>query len=424
MVSPILRSRRSLAPLSPPPILVIVRTTLPKGGAATSRVRSFARGLQLAGASVEVLACASEDVSPDRQTAWKPKALSGWEGIPCHLVGTLPNDYPGGPLARRWNQFRHVNGINRALRARLTELLARRRPAAVLNYTQQSSVALPLFLRCRRAGVPFFQQFAERHSHLHFRQGRASPFFWDEEAALLWAPSSCTGVVAVSTYLETLCRGRGARNVLRVPALTSTEPEPVSTAFPPAALPLRLGYLGNGDRRDLLPLMLAATALARARGLDLRLRIVGLSEGRQRATRRTAGELGVGDDVSVEGPAGRAEVARFLAESHCMFMLRERTDEGRAAFPTRLPEFLLAGRPVIASAVGDLELHLADRKEIVYVRSEAASEIAGAIEWVYRDRARLEAMGSAARLAGRSQFDYRRWGTLLCDFIHRHAGAS
>jgi glycosyltransferase involved in cell wall biosynthesis len=230
--------------------------------------------------------------------------------------------------------------------------------------------------------------------------------------------------VAISSYLEELCRRRGAKNILRIPALTSTEPEPEVAAFPSADLPLQLGYLGDGGRRDLVPLMLDAVALLRGRGVDVHLRLVGLSEARQRATRRAAEERGVGAQITARGYASRPEVAEHLAGSHCMLMLRELTDEGRAAFPTRLPEFLLAGRPVIASAVGDLELHLADRKEIVYVRSERAAELADAIEWLYRDRARLAAIGREGRLACRREFDYRRWGTVLYDFMRQHARPS
>jgi hypothetical protein len=126
-------------------------------------------------------------------------------------------------------------------------------------------------------------------------------------------------------------------------------------------------------------------------------------------------------NVTVDGFLPRAEVDRHLAMTHCFLMLREQTEEGQAAFPTRLPEFLLAGKAVLASAVGDLELHLADRREIVYLRTTQPTELADAIEWLYRDRPTLEAVGQAGRLACLREFDYKRWGHVLYDFIQRHA---
>jgi glycosyltransferase involved in cell wall biosynthesis len=74
--------------------------------------------------------------------------------------------------------------------------------------------------------------------------------------------------------------------------------------------------------------------------------------------------------VRIAGWVDEVQKEELLDSADAFVILRRQNTETAALFPTRLPEYLAHGRPVIASSSGDLSLYLQHRKSALLVPGE------------------------------------------------------
>ncbi|MDX2227181.1 MAG: glycosyltransferase family 4 protein [Verrucomicrobiae bacterium] len=77
-------------------------------------------------------------------------------------------------------------------------------------------------------------------------------------------------------------------------------------------------------------------------------------------------------------------------------------------FPSKLPEFLASGKPVILPRT-NIGLHLIDRQECLHLEGGSAEEIARKMEWLILDRSLRERIGAGGRCFAQKHL---RWGQL------------
>jgi glycosyltransferase involved in cell wall biosynthesis len=99
------------------------------------------------------------------------------------------------------------------------------------------------------------------------------------------------------------------------------------------------------------------------------------------------------DHVRFWGRVSDAEVQERLIDSDALLFSRRSGRQAQAAFPTRLPEFLITGRPVISSAVGDIPEFLEDGRDAILVQPDNAASLASGIERLMREPDRGRRIG-------------------------------
>ncbi len=165
-------------------------------------------------------------------------------------------------------------------------------------------------------------------------------------------------------------------------------------AFTPAPLPpappLRLILVARMIRSKGVDLAVEAVSLARQRGIDVTLTLVGGSDpGNPRALSQ-ADLAGFSSRQGIEVLGPRSDIAGLLAAHHA-FILPSRGGEG---LPKALLEAAAAGRPAIVSAVPGCADFVRDG-ETGFVASLSAEALADAIARL--GVADLQALGAAAR---------------------------
>jgi glycosyltransferase involved in cell wall biosynthesis len=119
-----------------------------------------------------------------------------------------------------------------------------------------------------------------------------------------------------------------------------------------------------------------------------------------------AAELGIADRVRLRGAVAPEEVPAVL---HGLDIAVAPYPAGDHYFsPLKVYEYLAAGLPVIASAIGTLPEMLREGELGVLVAPGDVDALAAALDALAADRGRRERLGRAAREAAVAEHDWRR----------------
>jgi len=383
--------------------LLVGAFSFPHGDAAANRLLSLAKTLRAAGYRPLVV---NDGPSPDEGTT--PGRLTSCGGVDYLCL----EQADGGRLVRATRRSTRPLRIAAAVRS----IGVRRRQLRwVCIPSGLYTIAMHATLR-RLLGGRLVVDVVERHDVSQFARGWRDAYLLRHRYTSWLAARLPDKVLVISDELQHRFGARADTLVLP-PAIDLDEYLPHRSREPQG--PVRLLYAGSPGRKDLLAEIL--------HGLDR------LPAGEQRRAaitiagvtpRRLAADVGadllsrLGDSVRVLGVVSRAEVHRHLAEADFALLIRPTAGYAKAGFPSKVPESLAAGCPLILNYSSDLRRYLDDGKQVLVCRGAEADDIAEALhralalsdlEW--------DAMSVAARDTARSRFDYRVWAGPLAEFL-------
>jgi glycosyltransferase involved in cell wall biosynthesis len=171
-------------------------------------------------------------------------------------------------------------------------------------------------------------------------------------------------------------------------------------------------FANEAEMRDLY----AAVALLNARGTPTRLIRTGLTlpafqDSLTPAERAAVLELGF---------VAKAKLPKLLALADVLVQPGRAGPFNDYRLPSKLPEFLSAGRPVVLPAT-NLARELRDGTDALHLRTCTAAEIADLCERVFRDPALAKKLGTNAAAFARKHFDPAAIGTRLETFYRQLA---
>jgi glycosyltransferase involved in cell wall biosynthesis len=121
--------------------------------------------------------------------------------------------------------------------------------------------------------------------------------------------------------------------------------------------------------------------------------------------RRRVEGWGLAGRIRFPGVAPSLEMPLYFAAADILVAPKTSSVLNRAGFPVKLIEYLSSGRPVVASAVGDIPLAIDHDVEGVLVPPDDPDALARAIEELLADPARMARLGAAGRERVRREFD-------------------
>lgn len=250
----------------------------------------------------------------------------------------------------------------------------------------------------------------ERHDHHQFRRGRLAPYFVRHRWSTLLTTLLVHRVTTASSSLAALMR-RSGLDALTVPApLDCAEFGPHRR--PPLARGLRLIYAGTPGRKDLLDVVLAG--IGRLEPADQRrvhLTIAGVAGADAAQSDLLPSTLtGVAADIRFVGRVPRTTVLELLSQSHFSILVRPRCGYATYGFPSKVPESLAAGCPVLLNHTSDLPRYVHDGAEgLVLDGNDEAAVARGIVRALRLSDDQWVAMSRAARSRAWESFDYRSW---------------
>ncbi|MFG1884816.1 glycosyltransferase [Micromonospora sp. NPDC049102] len=398
-------ARSSIAPGEPVPRVVMVAAyRFPHGDAMSNRLLQLARSATPPGATTVIVNDWPGTERPPEPVTLPPE---------LRLITLFAAD--GGGRLRRWarRQSRPLRVLRALRRAGIPtgEVTGICLPLGLWNLS--TWIVLRLTMRC-----PLTVDVLERHEPGQFRHGRLTPYFIRHRWHSLLAARLADRVVAISTTLQRRL-ARSHRPILVVPPQVDCadyrEPAPPSLRDG-----LRLLYAGTAGPKDRLAAVLEGIRrLPEPARQRVRLTVAGM-------TREQAAAMSDLDDTFVADLTdqivflGRVSRDRVLAElrtAHFSVLVRPTGGYADAGFPSKVPESLAAGCPVLLNHTSDLATYIDDGREGIVLAGPDADDVRDGLRRALNlDDAQWWQMSRRARERA-TAFDYRAWIPTVSAFV-------
>ena len=394
-------------------VLVVGWLGFPFGSASSSRIRHFAKGLECCGVRTHVLTTRR---IPLRECDINDDGLMVYDGVTYETTNVFET-------GERKTIIRRVINLLKATRSswrRSKELLQAGRVNAVILNSRSFMQCQPIIRFCRKHGIPVVVDVVEWYLPWSI------PYFMrtiDHYLGMHLSHRMCDGAIVISNFLDRQYGAWGLPTLL-VPALIDSGKarDPVSKRDSAMKGVLNLVYVGQFKPDEAVDDLLNGVRLARERGCPVELHMIGndgsTGAGR-RVKKRVAASTYLTGHVHFRGWLTEEEYRQTLETADALALLRKATTRALAAFPTRLPEFLATGKPVITNDVPDIPSYLRDREHAHVVSAGRSDLVADRLEEIYRNPEKQTAIGTAGRRHMQECFDYREHGQRLGRFVRQ-----
>lgn len=378
-------------------VVLIGEYRFPEGDAAAIRTMSLARAFRDLGARVIVLG-----KGVPRAADFDPR--SGWhivEGIEYRTM----NPSPVSIWQRLKSPLRRLRLFPESLAAlRLDDCRA-----VVINACDSARHLPWVRSYCRRKSIPLVADVCEWYDPRQMPGGWLNPMYLAFTLVFHLVLPRLRHFIVVSELLERRFSG-GGRSVVRVASPIDTRE--VDVGAPPAGKRLVFLYAGAAGRKDLLAeFVVALASLTEEERSRVQLTLLGATRADLVAllAERASVLEQLGATVQARGRVARSVVLEHLRSAHFTILFRPDLRYARAGFPSKVPESLAAGTPVLLNLTGDLRAYLVDGSNALIADAPTPESIARTLRRALAlTPEQLARMRIDARRAAEEHFDYRR----------------
>lgn len=274
---------------------------------------------------------------------------------------------------------------------------------------------IPLLLRIMKSAgkndISLFYDAVEWYSPSQFNKGEKAYQYRKINKLLKKEIDKQFKVISISKYFEEYFSLRGIETV-RIPAVLDVQ----SIAYEkhtPEDITVIL-YAGSPGKKDYLNEMMEACAqLTQEEREKLEIRLIGIRESElvQNCGVSEKTMSNVWHVVKCMGRRPHDEVLQNLQRAHFTFLIRPDEERyAKAGFPTKVPESLATGTPVICNLTSDLGMYLRDGKNAIVLASENVEDVViGLRRAINLSSEEKEKMSVMARKTAEESFDYRKY---------------
>jgi glycosyltransferase involved in cell wall biosynthesis len=372
------------------------------GSAGAKRVRQFARGLRCVGDDAAVIGYFRGICSPCTRIVWD---VDRW-GVPYAGVGIAEGTFS------KYLVFRDALTLSSRL-GDLAVMACEEGFDRILLYGPYWFSMRLVVKRLSQLRLPIIVDFNE----WMLRDGRPVTEWLDQELFRRFCVPKLAGLVGISPFWESYAN-KVAKPMLLIPAMADDEFEDV---HPCTGKEFNLVYVGALFGRDLPETMLDGVKLAIERGVHFTFHIIGRPgpfPESVKCLQRIATDPQLRTRVQVHGWVTRDQLLNSYSEASSFLLLRGNDWESLACSPTRLPEYLSLGVPVIYSNTKYLPGSLKHRENIFLLpEGNNPEELADAICHLVNHRDECIRIGRAGRELALSEFFFEKHGQHLKQFL-------
>jgi glycosyltransferase involved in cell wall biosynthesis len=384
-------------------VVVLSAYRFPYGDAMSNRLLQLARAASLPNEKALVV-----NVWPERGGG--PESAEIPHGIDLTTIATRGRGRLGRLASRAVRPLQVVNEIRSA---------GIRRNNRVTLIIPQGLFGVISFAIYRAAlACTVIVDVTERHDPGQFRRGKLAPYLIRHRWTAALTKVLPRKVIVVSRLLADIF---GERNETMV-----VPPQVDCDEYPPASPgrisdSLKLIYAGAPGTKDMLHVVVKGiqqlSSEEQRRIVFVIAGIRGTDQAKYSDLRASSFE-GIDSEIALVGRVTRAHVVSLLENSHFSILVRPRGGYADAGFPSKIPESLAAGCPVLATSTGDLKEYIFDGKEGILIEECTANAVSRSLRraLALSEKQWLE-MSRHARVRAERDFDYRA-NTEVRRFVH------
>jgi len=228
-----------------------------------------------------------------------------------------------------------------------------------------------------------------------------------------------SGVVCLSHYLyqNSIDNGVSEKKICIIPHFINLKNFSVTTNDVPLKHnKVRLGMCGTLTRENGLLVLLDAFLYLKKQNSAIELLLIGpISQ--EDSSVVTEKLVGIVDSVIFTGKVSGEKVPALLSTCNILINPRISGTFADAGFPTKLGEYFATKRPVVATAVGDLNLYFENKRELILVEPDSAEAIADGILLLIRNKELAKQIGIGGFNWARVNVEYKNSARRLLEFI-------
>jgi len=387
--------------------------SFPNGMAATNRVKNIAKGLANQNFHVSIYCIrGTESISETKNTAQKGQ------------LGTIDYAYTNGStyrstnwLHRRWDDFYGMFGGFK----RLLLLKIKQRLVVVIVYSRNPSVVYKILLFCRLLNTKVILELCEwplaRNDRDSRRIKRAQNF-------CNTIVPKVNAVIPISPYIEDRVNLVTRLHQIQLPSITIPiliDDAMYSTAamqFEKKNTTRYMLYMGSPSYYDIAQIVVDICIELKKRDIWLPVKITGKFN-EQKRTIDYANENHVSEYVEIVGYLEEKELIELQQNAELLLAPLPETEQSISRFPTKIGHYLMSGRPVVTTLVGEVSHYLTDGVNAYIATHCTSTNLSDKIEQIYHHPSKATSVGQQGALLAAKMFHYNVHGARLERFIRK-----
>lgn len=381
-------------------LLYVRETKFPDSSAMSARCLMLAKLFQLAGWEVLVLSR-----GPDNQ-----RRIKEYEGVPYLSVSSH--------YQPRWNR-----AVDLLVRIPLftKKLLKEQHFDGILIGVINKGFLYSL-KRVNLSKISLFYDAVEWYTPSQFKNGERSLHYRQNNNWITKGITTRFRVISISSYFEDYFNSRNIKTV-RIPAVLDVQGVLYKKNLPEDKTVVL--YAGTPGKKDnLCELIEACATLTMEERNKLEIKLIGVEK------KDLVDKCGVssevlniaGRSIKCMGHMPHDVVLKELQQAHFTVLIRREEERyAKAGFPTKIPESLATGTPVICNLSSDLGMYLKDGENAIIIKSKNMEDIViGLRRALNMSQEKKKQMQDASRITAETAFDYKKYVNRLKNLIEEN----
>lgn len=194
--------------------------------------------------------------------------------------------------------------------------------------------------------------------------------------------------------------------------LNNNEPSPVEGKY--------IAYIGElSGNKDGVKDLIEAFRIIAGKFSELKLYIIGKSKTKieYNEFEEVISKYDLKERIILTGRMHRDLVPSYLNHAAILALARPNTIRSQGGFPTKLGEYLAAGRPVVCTAVGEIPNYLTDGINAFLVEPDNNEKFAGKLKFVLENPEAAEKVGKEGQKVAINVFNYKMQSARMSGFL-------
>ncbi|PKO15137.1 MAG: hypothetical protein CVU39_12310 [Chloroflexi bacterium HGW-Chloroflexi-10] len=394
-------------------ILICTTSPFPTGTAGSVRTKTIAKLFKNNGHEVFVLS-----LFPNNEPSVKKEiAYKDYDGIKYRLLKTL--NYPIF-FTKRYSFLSYVSIFNSLLFARETveSIFINENIELVLFYSWSAIEIEPIVRIAKKHGIKTIADVVEWPNKDYFKWGYLNPLFWNTKRLLKHTYFCVDGVISISTYIKK--QYETSKKTMVIPAIIDTSSyEKGYVNKNNNDHEFVISYLGSLFPKDDPLIIIYILNELLEKGYKVKVNIIGNIQKNKTSNRFhfLVKHYNISNVINFLGRLPDDILDDFLHTSDILLLPRQNHIGVVASFPTRIPELLMIGKPLVTSDVGDVILYLNDGEHAVIGKPGDYIDISKKIISLFNNIELREAMGNQGKSQAKKIFNYNHYSVALENFL-------